>query len=71
MPNDKNQQHRNSRLDGSRNLAFDADHTEERQFYVTASPRELKGSPGDKSFRGFVRGSYFEIECKESDCCRS
>ena len=53
MPNDKNQQHRNSRLDRSRLLAFDADHTEERQF-STASPGELKGSPGDKSFMGFV-----------------
>ena len=52
MPNDTNQQHRNSRLDQSRIFAFDADHPEERQFYETASPRELKVSPGDKSFRG-------------------
>jgi hypothetical protein len=67
MPNDKNQQHRNSRLDRSRFLAFDADHTEERRFY-TASPRELKGGPGDKSYGG--RESSIEIECKKSDYCR-
>ena len=51
MPNDTNQQHRSSRLYRSRMFVFDANHAEGRQFY-TASPRELKVSPGDKSFRG-------------------